>query len=177
MLKGLLIVFCLTSLLTTIKSQPITDGVYFVRAILNDFVWDTFRLQNNIANTINFFGDEYQAFIFTALPNGFYTITSFAFGTNVAVAITPILEDTIFLALPNPDDISQQFRIIRRPSGFHMIQPRIDLSLAIQPSSIDRGEIFLNEKDCIGITQQFEIIPPPIFEDAIMSTLQRPRDE
>ncbi len=175
MFKGLILVLCLTAFIFTVKSQPVPDGLYFVQSVFNGFFWDTFLLETDVVNTFDFFEDEFQAFIFIALPNGFYTITSFAFGTNLAAASSPNLEDTIFLTLPNPDDISQQFRVIRRPSGFFMIEPRIDLSQAIEPSALDGGEIFLNAKDCIGDTQQLNLIPIILGESQSLARVSNKR--
>ncbi len=174
MFKGLILIFCLTALLVTVKSQPLPDGTYFVQSDFNGFFWDTYLLPDDIINRNEFFGDEFQAYIFTALPNGYYTITSLGSETNLVAVITPILDDTLFLALPNPDDISQQFRVFRRPSGNWMIEPRIDLSQAIEPNPMNLGQIFLNDKDCIGNTQQFRLIPLPQSQSLERVSNKRP---
>ncbi len=90
-----------------------------------------------------------DSFCFVLFETTAYTVSSFPFGTNLAAA-SSIIEDTIFFTLPNPDDISQQFRVIRRPS-------------------------VLNVKDCIGGTQQSNLIPIILGESRSLARVPNKR--
>ncbi len=158
MSKRLILVFCLASLLLTIISKPFPGGVYYVQSARYFSYWEAVFDTDNIVTISASPEDPYQRITFTLLSNGYYTITTND-GYNLVAVNSPIPEETIIgTSLDNPDDHSQQFKIIRKPSGLVMFSPRIDLSKAIEPSVNDGGDLFLNDKNCKGKIQLFEFV-------------------
>ena len=112
----------------------------------------------NIFNNPSY-SDEWQQFIVTALPSGFYTIKSYSnnlFVTAAADSGNPI--DTLFLSAENSSP-SQQFAITSRPDGSYFVKPREASYLAFEAPSSTFEDLYLATKGCSSTVQRF------IFQD------------
>ena len=146
-------------------NAKLPSSTYTIQSLAHNTNWDVCNSGSFCGGTYGnlynnpYFGDEFQRFVVTALPSGFYTIKSVANNLFVtAAADSGNSVDTLFLSAENSGP-SQQYAITSRPDGSYFIKPREASYLAFESPSSTYEDLYLATKDCSSTVQRF------IFQD------------